>query len=141
MNIIPPAPADIPATQPEARGVEGMVLVPVEPTEAMLEAGKVAHREAEVRCEQEAHLGAKGMMWRMNRAAHVYAAMLAAAPAAPGAAPSGVRVDEDAAARKLYADYSGNHPTIHCNRFPAWQELTDADKQEWRDKVASKGGE
>lgn len=38
-------------------------------------------------------------------------------------------------ARKAYNAYTANHPTIHCNRFPSWDELTDQQKQDWIDKV------
>ena len=34
-------------------------------------------------------------------------------------------------AKELYQDYSGNHPTIHCNRFLSWDELSKEDKKEW----------
>ncbi|HZX80498.1 MAG TPA: hypothetical protein VFE72_06065, partial [Lysobacter sp.] len=61
---------------------DGWALVPREPTEAMHEAGKLAHHEAETRACDEASLGTRGMYLRANRAAHVYAAMLAAAPQA-----------------------------------------------------------
>lgn len=41
----------------------------------------------------------------------------------------------DRQARILYNDYSSNHPTIHCNRFPSWSELTDDQKEPWRRRV------
>lgn len=34
-------------------------------------------------------------------------------------------------ARARYIEYTSNHPTIHCNRFPAWEELTQTQKDEW----------
>jgi hypothetical protein len=39
----------------------------------------------------------------------------------------------DTEASKLYQRYTDNHPTIHSNRFPAWSELTEDEKQKWRD--------
>jgi hypothetical protein len=63
---------------------DGYVLVPREPTEAMLEAGNLASAEADERASREANLGKAGMLYRKNRVAHVYAAMLAAAPGADG---------------------------------------------------------
>lgn len=33
-----------------------------------------------------------------------------------------------AAARALYTSETDNHPTIHCNRFPSWAELSDERK-------------
>ena len=42
-------------------------------------------------------------------------------------------------AKRLYAHYSGNHPTIHGNRFPTWDELKAEDKKEWLYK-AMQGG-
>jgi hypothetical protein len=105
-------PNPVRAEQPEGK----WKLVPVEVTEAMLDAGEAYQTE-------DAHCSA----------ALIYKAMLAAAPAAP------VGVDEGAA-KRLYNDYSGNHPTIHANRFPAWSELSEASKQEWRDKAAALAG-
>lgn len=40
-----------------------------------------------------------------------------------------------AEARDKYNHYTGNHPTIHCNRFPAWEDLSKADKRKWRDPL------
>lgn len=37
----------------------------------------------------------------------------------------------DESAKKLYQDFINNHPTIHTNRFPAWDELSEAGKKEW----------
>jgi len=37
-------------------------------------------------------------------------------------------------AKKLYYEYTGNDPVIHSNRFPTWDELTEKERQEWRDK-------
>lgn len=64
---------------------DGYVLVPVEPTEAMLEAGQNAHYEAEEMCRVEIAeadvivrqaLDKTSMRFRKNRAAHSYKAML-----------------------------------------------------------------
>ncbi len=38
-------------------------------------------------------------------------------------------------AELLYKEYSSNHPSIHCNRFPSWKELKETEKQVWRDKI------
>ena len=38
----------------------------------------------------------------------------------------------------LYNNYTSNHPTIHCNRFPSWSELTEAEKQNWYKKIEDK---
>jgi hypothetical protein len=37
-------------------------------------------------------------------------------------------------AKKLYYHFSNNHPTIYTKRFPTWDELTEKERQEWRDK-------
>ncbi len=44
--------------------------------------------------------------------------------------------DPDAAARKLYTADCDNHPTIHSNRFAAWDELDEAAKTVWRHRAA-----
>lgn len=41
----------------------------------------------------------------------------------------------DKLAKYLYDEYSGNHPTIHCNRFANWEELSNRDKFEWYEKA------
>lgn len=41
----------------------------------------------------------------------------------------------EALAKKLYAKHTDNHPTIHCNRFPAWDELSATERDEWRAKA------
>lgn len=41
----------------------------------------------------------------------------------------------NAKAEALYAAYTANDPTMHCNRFPAWGELTGAQKWPWREKA------
>lgn len=45
------------------------------------------------------------------------------------------QIDSDAVAKKLYAKHTDNHPTIHCNRFPAWDELSPTERGEWRTKA------
>lgn len=37
--------------------------------------------------------------------------------------------------KELYSQYSGNHPTTHCNRFPSWSELTQAQRDRWDRKA------
>jgi hypothetical protein len=41
----------------------------------------------------------------------------------------------DAKARDLYHASTANDPTVHCNRFPAWSELTGQQKWPWREKA------
>ena len=43
------------------------------------------------------------------------------------------------AGKSLYDEYSGNHPTIHSNRFPSWSELTHDQRDEWNRKAATLG--
>lgn len=38
-------------------------------------------------------------------------------------------------AKKLYLTETSNHPQIHCNRFPSWDELTSEEKQSWVDRA------
>lgn len=59
-------------------------------------------------------------------------------PAHPAADKVRVTDAEDKAAQALYSEYSGNHPTIHCNRFPSWSELTNEQRTEWRKKARGK---
>jgi hypothetical protein len=40
-----------------------------------------------------------------------------------------------AAARALYATETDNHPTIHCNRFPSWAELSNDRKAPYLRRV------
>jgi hypothetical protein len=35
------------------------------------------------------------------------------------------------AAKNLYNQYTGNHPSIHANRFPSWEELDQKEKNSW----------
>lgn len=51
-------------------------------------------------------------------------------------AQSGPSASLHARAEALYIAFTDNHPTIHCNRFPAWRELSNAAKREWMDKAA-----
>lgn len=71
--------------QPQPGRVEGMVLVPVEPTKEMRHAGRDAHHQAEKAIEEGSNENWNRFGLRENRAAHVYAAMIAAAPTAGGA--------------------------------------------------------
>lgn len=34
-------------------------------------------------------------------------------------------------ARRLYNEYTANHPDIHCNRFPSWEELDRESRNRW----------
>lgn len=34
-------------------------------------------------------------------------------------------------AKRLYDAYSANHPTIHCNRFAPWEELSTDEQYGW----------
>lgn len=58
----------------------GWKLVPVEPTQGMIEAGKDAHYEAEKRIQEPGAWKQGGFAKRAVRAAHVFQAMLDAAP-------------------------------------------------------------
>jgi hypothetical protein len=31
--------------------------------------------------------------------------------------------------QKWYEEYSANHPTLHCNRFPHWHDLSEDQKR------------
>ncbi len=48
-------------------------------------------------------------------------------------------VEEVNAGKALYSKESGNHPTIHCNRFPAWGELSDKERKEYILKAKNNG--
>jgi hypothetical protein len=37
----------------------------------------------------------------------------------------------EATARQLYNKSTANDPVMHCNRFPAWDELDDATRSHW----------
>lgn len=39
--------------------------------------------------------------------------------------------------RKLYEQSIANDPTIHCNRFPSWPELTKQERNHWNAKAAA----
>lgn len=41
-----------------------------------------------------------------------------------------------AAAKRLYLHYTGNHPTVHCNRFLPWDDLSLAEQAEWIGRAA-----
>lgn len=40
------------------------------------------------------------------------------------------------AAKAMYCEYV-NNADIHCNRFPSWEELSEAGKSEWRKSAAA----
>jgi hypothetical protein len=65
----------------------------------------------------------------MNRETAMRAALTAALTPAQVTAP-------DAAARKLYDASIGDAHNLHCR---AWWELTDAERDKWRNKAALKG--
>lgn len=48
----------------------------------------------------------------------------------------GVAPDDEEAARKLYQAETDNHPTIHSNRFPTWDELTPAERRKYFTRAA-----
>lgn len=67
-------------SQPQAEAVPpGYALVPVEPTQEMLEAGKTGHYEAECKVSEPGAWGPHGFANRKVRVAHVYRAMIDAA--------------------------------------------------------------
>ena len=35
-------------------------------------------------------------------------------------------------AKELYYNSIGNHPAIHSNRFPTWDELMEREREVWR---------
>lgn len=43
-------------------------------------------------------------------------------------------IGKDDEAKKAY-EASTDDPVIHCNRFPAWSELSDSERDEWRRRV------
>jgi hypothetical protein len=70
-----------------------------------------------------------------NRRSALREARIALTAALSTATPAGERDRIEAAAIHLYGHHAGNHPTIHCNRFPSWDELTQAQRIEWRKKA------
>lgn len=44
---------------------------------------------------------------------------------------------EEQAAKAAYTAFTDNHPTIHCNLFPSWKELSDSERKKWIAKVQS----
>jgi hypothetical protein len=42
-----------------------------------------------------------------------------------------------ATAKRAYEASTANDPTVHCNRFPAWSELSSAAQQKWVDAAMS----
>jgi hypothetical protein len=47
----------------------------------------------------------------------------------------GLNVDTERAALSAYERMTDNDPIVHSNRFPSWSELTEEQRQEWRNKV------
>ncbi len=47
--------------------------------------------------------------------------------------------DLDVRAAKMYQHHADNHLTIHSNRFPAWSEISEGDKDVWRLKAQEPG--
>lgn len=43
-------------------------------------------------------------------------------------------VIDEISIKDYYNQMTDNHPTIHCNRFPSWSELTDSQKAQWREQ-------
>lgn len=41
----------------------------------------------------------------------------------------------EAKARQLYAAATANDPSMHCNRFPAWSELSVNQRWPWHEKA------
>lgn len=35
--------------------------------------------------------------------------------------------------KAAYIAHTSNHPTIHCNRFPSWEELSQAERDKWNE--------
>lgn len=62
------------------------------------------------------------------------------AHAGSGDAEALAKLAIDTVAKKLYGQHTDNHPTMHCNRFPAWSELKDPDREEWREKARRLAG-
>ncbi len=62
------------------------------------------------------------------------------AHAGAGDAEALAKLAIDTVAKKLYGLHTDNHPTMHCNRFPAWSELKDSDREEWREKARRLAG-
>lgn len=41
----------------------------------------------------------------------------------------------EAKAKELYNNSTNNDDTIHCNRFPSWEELSEPVKANWRTRA------
>lgn len=39
--------------------------------------------------------------------------------------------------RELYSAYTANHPDMHCNRFPPWDDLSPVERAEWDNRAIS----
>ena len=44
---------------------------------------------------------------------------------------------EEQSGKSMFDEYSGNHPSIHCYRFPSWGELRQSQRDEWDRKAAA----
>lgn len=53
----------------------------------------------------------------------------------PDKAIEHVKSPVETTAQKLYEQHTDNHPTIHSNRFPAWSELTQQERDQWIAKL------
>lgn len=45
------------------------------------------------------------------------------------------KYDFDKQAKALYRAHVDSYPDMHCNRFPSWDELTAAERDNWRVKA------
>jgi hypothetical protein len=111
-----------------ADALDGCVVVPKEPTDAMVEAiakVKVDRLKAFARDGIES----KGVVFAVREE---YAAMLAAA----NKEKAGNTSELETTARKLYVAWT-DAQGIHCNRFPAWHELSEASREKWRVMAAA----
>jgi hypothetical protein len=106
-------------TAPQQAIPAGWKLVPIEPTLQMDKAAVDADLAS-----QDGQISY----------ADIYKAMLSAAPTAP---IDNVREVLEAKAKMLYGKSTDNHPTIHCNRFPLWEELDQATKAKWLEQAST----
>lgn len=92
------------------------VMVPAEATWPMQIAGRDGMIES---------IGDESLDLSTDDASTCYAAMLAAAPNS-----GAITKDEvEKAAVQQYWFESGNHPVIHANRFPTWEELSSSTRR------------
>lgn len=45
------------------------------------------------------------------------------------------KINFEEVAENLYTHYTDNHPTIHTNRFPTWDELNEKSKEPWLEEA------